>query len=382
MRSTQPSPAVILLWVSLALTLAPLPTSVGAEETAEPASWLEAAQREAVTEATPVVAPAKQVAPASAGGRALPWIMIAAGTMLALSVALIWRRRPPVAPAASVGDGSGRRLVTAPGSTQLQLIRDPESSGTRPAVKPPTIHMTRRIGFTMVEVMIAVAIMATALSALVSTVYTLNQAHQGNKETAKAQEIAQVLIERLQGASWHALGRRMSTQSDLNAWSWHRRDGAAATEPRPLAETDNVVVDMTTYHLAINNPLTLDPNLTATGFDLARAQAIRAANGLAANRPLRGLGLWGGASALGNLNVYVEYYDMAVCTDALSGDWQCNSRTDWATRRANPGFVLERDPMLVDLTEVRNAVVFRVLLRWDSISGAPRTHEVAFARRR
>ncbi len=368
-------------------------TAMAVEDTAPEASWLDQAQHEAVASAPAMAAAANNQAASDADG-GTSWSGIVIAIVLALAMAALIARRPrQTAPASTTnGDGSARRLRTAPGSTPRRPSREPESPGSQPAAKPPSTGLARRLGFTVLEVMIAVAVMATALSALVSTIFTLNVAHQGNKETAKAQEIAQLLIERVQGGSWHALGRQMSSQSDLNAWSWHRRDGAGVTEPVPLSELDTAVVNMDItvgtaddYHLAINNPLMLDPNpltLPATGFDLARAQAIRAANGLAANRPLRGLGLWTGASGLRNLRVYLEYYDMSVCADALSGDWQCNSRTDWATRRANPTFVLARDPAVIDLTEVRNAVVFRVLLRWDSISGAPRTHDVLFARRR
>jgi len=190
-------------------------------------------------------------------------------------------------------------------------------------------------GFSLVEVMIAVAILAMVLTAMAGTIFTLNKSHAATKELAKAQEIAQALAERVQGATWHSLG----TTSE--PWSWHRRDGAAMPMPQPM--TDQA------------------PD---------------------ANNDLQTLGIITEPSGLADSRVYLEYYLMAAFVDPTSSAWMVASRAAWQARRADPTFALTQDPAAMDLTEVTDAVIVRVLVTWTSTIGGTQRHEIIFARRK
>jgi len=188
---------------------------------------------------------------------------------------------------------------------------------------------------TMIELMIAVAIMAVALSAMLSGLFTLSQAHQSGKEMAKVQQIAQVFAERVQGATWHTLGTR------AQPWSWHRREGAAVGMPQPLRE-----------------------------------KAVNAADDLQA------LGLISDASGLADLRVHLEYVTMPALVDPTSGAWMVRTAKEWNARRSNAAFVMTQDPDAFDLREVEDAVIIRVLITWNSHEGVPRRHEISFSRRK
>lgn len=190
-------------------------------------------------------------------------------------------------------------------------------------------------GFSLVEVMIAVAILATVLTAMAGNIFTLHKAHESTKELAKAQEIAQVLAERAQGATWHSLGQT------AQPWSWHRRVGAAADRPQPMTD------------------VAADPN-----------------------NDLQSLGILSQPSGLADINVYLEYYLMGLFVDPTSSAWMVDSNAAWQARRSDPAFVMTQDPAAFDLTEVTDAIIMRVLVTWTSTVGGTRQHELVFARRK
>jgi prepilin-type N-terminal cleavage/methylation domain-containing protein len=190
-------------------------------------------------------------------------------------------------------------------------------------------------GFSLIEVMIAVAILATVLTAMAGNIFTLHKSHTATKELAKAQEIAQALAERVQGATWHSLGQTSEP------WSWHRREGAAMPMPQPM--TDRAV----------------DPN-----------------------NDLQGMGIIGEPSGIADSKVYLEYYLMSAFVDPTSAAWMVGTRAAWQARRADPAFALTQDPAAMYLTEVTDAVIVRVVVTWTSTIGGTQRHEIMFARRK
>jgi prepilin-type N-terminal cleavage/methylation domain-containing protein len=177
-------------------------------------------------------------------------------------------------------------------------------------------------GFSLLEVMIAVAILAVALTALLGNLGTLDSAHVANRETAKAQEIAQVLAERIQGARWTRLG------TADEPWSWHRREPRSASDTpaiRPMTETD-----------------------TTSGWI---ASAPRLVHNLLLQAPSgAGLGIEREPSGLDDLAVYLEYYRPAATADAAT----------WS-RRAD--YALAEDPATFSFGETDAALV-RIVVRW------------------
>ncbi|HYE04460.1 MAG TPA: hypothetical protein VEL07_02960 [Planctomycetota bacterium] len=187
-------------------------------------------------------------------------------------------------------------------------------------------------GLTLVEVMIALVVLVVAIGAMLSTIVGLDQAHRAAKETATAQRIAQVMVERFQGASWHSLGQT------AQPWSWHRRDDAAA----------------------------LNPPLTDAGDPASSLQA---------------LGILDGPSGLAGLRVHVEYYAMELFQNGDAA-WMVADGRQFRTRLADASLRLEQDHAVINLREQSDAIVVRIVLRWDDNVGGTRRHELTFARRR
>ena len=189
---------------------------------------------------------------------------------------------------------------------------------------------------TLLEVMVALAILSFAVIAMMGNIATLDRAHRAAKETAVAQQLAQVLAERFQGATWHTLGQ------GAEHWSYHRRQRAGAGNP-PLSETDATTV----AGVRVNN--------------------------------LEGLGLLTAPSGLRDLKVYVEYYAMGLCQDA-GGAWQIAAGPAFRARLADPTWWLPETAL--DLRDVADAVVIRLRVTWSDRDGGARRHELVFARRK
>ncbi len=188
-------------------------------------------------------------------------------------------------------------------------------------------------GLTLVEVMIALVVLVVAIGAMLSTIVNLDHAHRAAKETATAQRLAQVMVERFQGASWHSLGQT------AQPWSWHRRDDAAA----------------------------LNPPLTDDNADPASS--------------LQALGILDGSSGLAGLRVYVEYYAMELFQNG-DATWMVTDGRQFRARLTDASLQLEQDRTVINLREQSDAIIIRIVLRWDDNIGGVRRHELTFARRR
>lgn len=72
-------------------------------------------------------------------------------------------------------------------------------------VKPGTTGIFRRQGFTVLEVMISVALLATVLSSVMASTYTLHRTRQLAKEDNESQMLGRLFIERIMAESWGSL---------------------------------------------------------------------------------------------------------------------------------------------------------------------------------
>ena len=240
-------------------------------------------------------------------------------------------------------------------------------------------------GFSLVEIMIAMALLATGMVAVLSNVYSLNAAQIAGREEAKVQILANQMIERVMGANFVSLGQAIgaSIQADQNAWSWHRR---ATCAPGTLAP--------------VNLPM---------------AENIPASDPTYATRDLVALGLEDKPSGVKDLRVYLEYYSMNVMTDLANA---ANAGlAPLAAWKAEVGDVTKTDPTTspptipaaaspttatsifppenssgagaIDLGNIKSnttsqndAVLVRILVFWTANAGGPRWHEVAIVRRK
>jgi len=171
----------------------------------------------------------------------------------------------------------------------------PAWSGPRP--RPASAAARARRGFTFVEVMISVCILAAALITMMGTIYSLNTAHQGEREDAIVQQLANTMVERVMGANFATLGQAIlpTVTPDQNAWSWQRR---ATLLPTQVAQQFGQI-DMTTAVLTqpVNPPL---------------MENVPASNPNQATSDLVLLGLEPSVTGLNGLRVYLEYYNMNI----------------------------------------------------------------------
>lgn len=223
-----------------------------------------------------------------------------------------------------------------------------------------------RLGLSMLEIMIAVAILATALSIMIGTIFTMHQSRAAVDEEIKVQAIAQSLVERLQGARWDDLGKDIASYPGRNAWSWHRR----ATKQVAYSPT-------------------MDPSITPPMQDNATRD----------EDDLTKLGILTERSGVPGLQVYVEYYQMKaveIVATRLKDNPKLDPTKVWTALVGDPvtgtgptdanstdrEIFLPEPPTTLDLSNLDPAVVMRVLVRWESSVGGTRWHEVVIARRR
>lgn len=214
-----------------------------------------------------------------------------------------------------------------------------------------------RQGLSMLEVMIAVAILASALATMIGTLYTLHQSRATIDEDIKVQAIAQSMVERLQGSLWDDLGKDNPTIPGRNEWSWHRR----ATKQLAYSPT------------MVNAPMT-DKELIETGIISQQ-------------------------SGIPGLQVYLEYYQTKVM-DTLANTLSINPKADprkvWkdlvgdpetgasptGTSSKDAEIYLPEQMSMINLGKLDPSVIMRVLVRWEPTIGGVRWHEVVIARRR
>lgn len=205
----------------------------------------------------------------------------------------------------------------------------PPTDRSPPPPRPRRPGAEARRGFSYIEVMISVAILATALATMMGTIYSLNTAHQGEREDAIVQQLANTMVERVMGANFATLGQSIlpTVTPDQNAWSWQRR---ATLLPTIVAQQFGQV-DSTGAVLTqpVNPPL---------------MENVPASNPNQATSDLVLLGLEPSVSGLQGLRVYLEYYNMNILLDQQAQ----------STATANPHAVWVSevgDPTLTDPTQ-------------------------------
>jgi prepilin-type N-terminal cleavage/methylation domain-containing protein len=278
----------------------------------------------------------------------------------------------------------------APGTTRMTRPQEnaPTGPGGRPAtvrveqhsdrlepvqvsVKPGTAPVVRSRGFSLMEVMISVAVLATVLTAVISSSFTLRQIQRSAQEQSQVEELANHLAERILGANWDWLGRDRPDDLDAGieyqrgAWSWHRR---------------------ATGRLASQTPV--NPPLTETA-------------AVTTNSNLIGVGLLAQPSGIDDLKVYLEYYRSTVLDAVFSARTAAIAPTasapsgaasapnapseEWAklmTTATNDDHIMPESPTEMDLSTETRALVVRVIVTWNSHSGGGRRYELVFARRK
>lgn len=234
-------------------------------------------------------------------------------------------------------------------------------------LKPGTGKLARRDAFTLVEVMISIAMLATILAAVISGSYTLRQSQQATTEQTQVRELTDLVAERIMGANWDWIGRdRPDEETETRivngvatlvtitndyrrgAWSWHRRR-------KPLSAT-------------ALPPLSEDP-------------------AVAAEHHLQKVGLIRQPTGIRNLKLYVEYYTSDLLTQVFTASGVNGPFDEWekqssAATGADLSYILSEDPETFDLSKERRALVVRLLVTWTSSAGGERQHQLVFARRK
>lgn len=256
-----------------------------------------------------------------------------------------------------------RERQTEPVSTSLPTEKRPATLRVEQrsdrleqvALKPgtaATVRATTHQAFTLIEVMISVAVLATVLMAAFSGTYTLRQVQRANQEQSQVEELAASMAERVMGANWDWLGRSRPDEPGVyhkkGAWSWHRREKSQiypSTDQRYLAEN-------------ASNP---DHDLLAVGL-LQQKTGIQ------------------------DLKVYLEYYRAAALDEVFNAGNGDAPFQRWQAMQNDPilmrDYILPESELVMDLREETKAVVVRVLITWSGYLGGERRHELVFARRK
>jgi type II secretory pathway pseudopilin PulG len=182
---------------------------------------------------------------------------------------------------------------------RLMMTPYPLPAWSPPRPRPIGAAARARRGFTFIEVMISVCVLATALVTMMGTIYSLNAAHQGEREDAIAQQLANSMVERVMGANFATLGQSIlpTVAADQNAWSWQRR---ATLLPTAVAlefgQTDSTGAALTQ---PVNPPLQEYVPTSVPGTQNYTSDLVA-------------LGIEPAPSGLTGLRVYVEYYNMDI----------------------------------------------------------------------
>lgn len=194
-----------------------------------------------------------------------------------------------------------------------------------------------RQGFSLLEVMIALAILATVLASIAGGIVSLTSAKRSASEETEVSDLMRRWSERIIGGDWEWLGRDRSEDPLNGAWSWQRPE----TEP-PLA-------------LGEYPPL---------------REGVKEKHN---NAAIQVLGTE--QSGLTDLRLYLEYYQpiaLELCFTPVNG---AAARSTWAdTRNAY------RLTPPIDLRKQIDAVVVRLSATWSAANGGTRRRELVFAR--
>ena len=216
----------------------------------------------------------------------------------------------------------------------------------------------------MIEVMIAMTLLVTALSTAIGMLYSLNTGRRGASEEAVVQAIAQTLCEKVQGAAWDTLGKDVPSFADRNAWSWHRRATAQYAYPSGM-----------NGFMSENNS---DPT-----------------------KDLKTLGLITSSTGVADIHVYLEYFKSLMLDhyNTLLSTVP-NPRIAWGVECGNP-ITGARPSNATDINDSNvwlpeavtgpasldlsilpfRVVVARILISWTSVAGGTRWFELDVTRR-
>lgn len=257
----------------------------------------------------------------------------------------------------------------------------------------------RRSALSLVEVLLSLAVLITAIVAVMGGLFTLHHWQQTEHEEAVAQRVVQALAERVMGASWTQLG------AADQPWSWHRREVPRLARANGSPLNHYGALDWRTMPLPISEPVAATGN--SPRYPPLTLEAQQEQNDLVR------LGMLdrGTAGTLRDLRVYLEYYsvDAMETTGAdliLRGGQGLGpshgGQIQWrvaypprtmtvAEQSIDRGLPEDADPTSADhfnpsqdpLTGLRNdqPLLVRVLATWTSSAGGPRRHELVFARR-
>lgn len=278
-------------------------------------------------------------------------------------------------------------------------------------------YSRRDAGLSILDVMIALMVLAILLAAISSSWFTLRSVQKLSIEENKVRELAQTLSERLIGASWDWLGRdrpdemktiKVPDPMDPNdrtkdistdvverywrrcAWSWHRRETKASTTSTavllpPMTDHDWTAADYARFRADTVAPLTT-ADVDRTDPSIPVAQRINPHN-------LIDLGLIDGPTGLSNLQVYVEYYRAGMLdslflqnSNATTAYWR-----DVTSGNSDGALVMPESPFASDDLELQmnpadpllnqQALVIRIIVTWGDHPKAHR-HELVLARRK
>lgn len=199
-----------------------------------------------------------------------------------------------------------------------------------------------RTAFTLIEVMIAVAVLAVGMFGVLSMIPTLASARTLAVEMVVARQLAASVAERIQGAAWVELGGARTVLGSYNTESW--------SLPRYRDDTP------------INPPMTEDnpdPNHNLL------------VNGLVAQR-----------TGIPNLKVYLEYYTGLIMNDPDVSK-RATDRKSWYN--AISGLTGKANRMITfsNNGDAANAsVIVRIVVTWREQNGSPvNFHEIFTSRK-
>ncbi|HEX3135050.1 MAG TPA: prepilin-type N-terminal cleavage/methylation domain-containing protein [Planctomycetota bacterium] len=226
--------------------------------------------------------------------------------------------------------------------TQPSILLAPEIDDSVPETTQVRIARREgrelaRQGFTLLEVMIALAILATVLASVGSGIFALTSAKQSAREETTVSDLMRSWAERMMGADWEWLGRDRIDDPLRQAWSWQRPETTAPLVRGNYPPLKEDVKDPT------NN---------------AAVQVLGTEH-----------------SGLTDLRLYLEYYQpiaLELCFSPIDG---AAARSLWADTRGAYQLVPP-----IDLRQQIDAVVVRLSATWTSQNGGQRRRELVFAR--